>query len=77
MGVCIQISKLTKRYGSTVAVEDLSLDVQSGEVLGLLGPNGAGKSTTMYMLAGLAPPRTWSAPVAIRFCFRLHHLQMT
>jgi len=56
MGACIQISKLTKRYGSTVAVDDLSIEVQSGEVLGLLGPNGAGKSTTLYMLAGLARP---------------------
>lgn len=56
MVACIQISKLTKRYGSTVAVDDLSLEVQPGEVLGLLGPNGAGKSTTLYMLAGLAPP---------------------
>jgi len=56
MGACIQISNLTKRYGSTVAVDDLSLEVQTGEVLGLLGPNGAGKSTTLYMLAGLAPP---------------------
>lgn len=46
---------LTKRYGAVTAVRDLSLEVQTGEILGLLGPNGAGKSTTLSMLAGLTP----------------------
>jgi len=56
MVACIQVSKLRKRYGTTVAVGELSLEVESGEVFGLLGPNGAGKSTTLYMLAGLVAP---------------------
>jgi ABC-2 type transport system ATP-binding protein len=56
MPTCIAVSNLTKRYGRTVAVNDLSLRVEVGEVLGLLGPNGAGKSTTLYMLAGLVRP---------------------
>ena len=56
MVACIQVSKLRKRYGTTVAVGELSLEVESGEVFGLLVPNGAGKSTTLYMLAGLVAP---------------------
>jgi len=54
---------LTKRYGSTLAVDALSLEVESGEILGLLGPNGAGKSTTLYMLAGLVPPTSGTVSV--------------
>ncbi len=54
----IEVSGLTKRFGSTVAVDDLSFAVGRGEVLGFLGPNGAGKSTTMKMISGfLAPDR--------------------
>jgi ABC-2 type transport system ATP-binding protein len=56
MATCISLSKVTKRYGSVTAVAGLSLDIQTGEVLGLLGPNGAGKSTTLYLLAGLVHP---------------------
>ena len=63
MPVCIEMAKLTKRYGSTLAVDALTLDVEKGEVLGLLGPNGAGKSTTLYMLAGLARPTSGSVSV--------------
>jgi len=44
--------RLTKRYGSLTAVEDLSFSVATGEIVGFLGPNGAGKSTTMRILAG-------------------------
>ena len=44
--------RLTKRYGSLTAVEDLSFSVAPGEIVGFLGPNGAGKSTTMRILAG-------------------------
>jgi ABC-2 type transport system ATP-binding protein len=52
----IEATGLTKRYGSTMAVRDLSFAVQSGRVTGFLGPNGAGKSTTMRMIIGLDKP---------------------
>jgi ABC-2 type transport system ATP-binding protein len=48
--------RLTKRYGDTVAVDRLDLDVGTGEIFGLLGPNGAGKTTTILMLLGLSEP---------------------
>ena len=57
---------LTKRYGSLVAVDELSFEVGPGEVLGFLGPNGAGKSTTMKMLTGfLAPTAGTAFPVTM------------
>ena len=49
----IEIRGLTKRYGRTVAVDDLSFDVEAGRVTGFVGPNGAGKSTTMRLVLGL------------------------
>ena len=52
----IRLSHLTKKYGAFTAVDDLSVDVREGEVLGLLGPNGAGKTTTMRMVTGFLPP---------------------
>ena len=52
----IEARGLTKRYGSTVAVDSLSFTVESGRVTGFLGPNGAGKSTTMRMVLGLDRP---------------------
>jgi ABC-2 type transport system ATP-binding protein len=52
----IQVHDVTKRYGSTVAVDGLSFEVRAGEVTGFLGPNGAGKSTTMRMMVGLDAP---------------------
>ncbi|SFR17687.1 ABC-2 type transport system ATP-binding protein [Lentzea waywayandensis] len=52
----IEAVGLTKRYGRTVAVDDLSFTVQPGRVTGFLGPNGAGKSTTMRMILGLDRP---------------------
>jgi ABC-2 type transport system ATP-binding protein len=52
----IEVRGLTKRYGSTLAVDDLSFDVEQGLVTGFLGPNGAGKSTTMRMMLGLDRP---------------------
>jgi lipopolysaccharide export system ATP-binding protein len=49
----LRASKLNKRYKSRTVVHDVSLEVQSGEVVGLLGPNGAGKTTCFYMIVGL------------------------
>jgi ABC-2 type transport system ATP-binding protein len=53
MTAVIQASHLHKAYGKTVAVEDLSLEVQQGEIFGMVGPNGAGKTTTIECLEGL------------------------
>ena len=50
----IRTERLTKRYGATVALHPLDLEVAEGEVLGYLGPNGAGKTTTIRCLLGLA-----------------------
>ena len=52
----VLVDGVTRRYGATVAVRDLSFSVQKGEVLGFLGPNGAGKTTTMRIIAGFMPP---------------------
>jgi ABC-2 type transport system ATP-binding protein len=52
----IEARGLTKRYGATLAVADLSFDVLPGRVTGFLGPNGAGQSTTMRMILGLDRP---------------------
>jgi ABC-2 type transport system ATP-binding protein len=52
----IAAERLTKRFGAFTAIEEVSFEVQRGEVVGLLGPNGAGKSTTMRIVAGVFPP---------------------
>ena len=52
----IQISNLTKKYGGTVAVDNVSFEVTHGEIVGYLGPNGAGKSTTIKVLTGALAP---------------------
>jgi ABC-2 type transport system ATP-binding protein len=59
----IQTEKLTRRFGDTLAVEDLTLEVSEGEVFGLLGPNGAGKTTTLRMLTCLITPTSGTALV--------------
>jgi len=59
----IRIESVRKQFGSTIALQDLSLQVQAGEIFGLLGPNGAGKSTTMSLLTGLAAPDAGSVSV--------------
>ena len=62
----IDVQKLTKRYGDTTAVADLTFSVRPGIVTGFLGPNGAGKSTTMRMVLGLDAPSSGTATVAGR-----------
>jgi len=59
----IVLENLSKRFGELVAVDDISLTVGRGEVLGFLGPNGAGKSTTMKMVAGFLEPTAGTAQV--------------
>ena len=61
--VVLRTEHLTKRYGSVVALEDLSLEVHAGEVLGYLGPNGAGKTTTIRLLLGLVRPTSGRAEI--------------
>ena len=60
----IQAKNLYKSYGQTYAVNDLSFELQQGDILGFLGPNGAGKSTTMQMLAGVMPPSAGNILIA-------------
>ena len=59
----IEVSRLTRRFGTFVAVDDLSFDVRQGEIFGFLGSNGAGKSTTIRMLCGLLRPSSGAARV--------------
>ena len=60
-GAVIEIQSLTKRFGGTTAVDDLSFRVEPGVVTGFLGPNGAGKTTTLRTLVGLVQPTSGSA----------------
>jgi ABC-2 type transport system ATP-binding protein len=61
--VAVSARSLSKSYGDTVAVRDLSFDARAGEVMGLLGPNGAGKTTTIKMLTTLLPIDAGSATI--------------
>ena len=60
----IEVQNLTKRYGPTLAVSDVSFAVEKGEVLGFLGPNGDGKTTTMRVITGFLPPTEGKVQVA-------------
>jgi len=78
MAAMIEVEGLSKRFGGIQAVDDVSFEVQRGEVLGFLGPNGAGKSTTMKMITGFLEPDAGTArvdgidirerPIAARQC---------
>ncbi|MDB6155571.1 MAG: transporter ATP-binding protein, partial [Chthoniobacteraceae bacterium] len=57
----ISIRGLTKRFGSQLAVDALTLEIPAGEIVGFLGPNGAGKSTTLKMLTGMLAPTSGTA----------------
>lgn len=59
----ISIQKLTKHFGAQVAVDNLSLEVPAGQIVGFLGPNGAGKTTTLRMLTGMLEPTSGSATI--------------
>ena len=63
MPVAIHIDQLTKRFNNLVAVDNVSFDIEHGEIFGLLGPNGAGKTTTLSMLATMLKPTSGSATV--------------
>ena len=63
MATALKTEGLTKRYGESVVVDALDLEVERGEVFGLLGPNGAGKTTTILMLLGLTEPSSGSIEV--------------
>src|SRR5262245_63794478 len=60
----IKVEGLTKRYARTVAVDNISFEVEKGGIVGFLGPNGAGKTTTMRILTCFLPPTSGSANVA-------------
>ena len=59
----ILLQHLTKKFGSQVAVDDLSFEVPAGQIVGFLGPNGAGKSTTLKMLTGMLEPSSGTATI--------------
>ncbi|GAB3862075.1 hypothetical protein GCM10029963_67640 [Micromonospora andamanensis] len=72
----IELDGLTRRYGRTTAVDDLTLTVRPGRVTGFLGPNGAGKSTTLRMVLGLTTPTGGTATVGgVRFRDRARGLR--
>src|SRR4029077_5045996 len=60
----ITVNGLTKKYAHTVAVDQISFEVQKGQIVGFLGPNGAGKTTTMRMLTCFLTPSGGAATVA-------------
>jgi ABC-2 type transport system ATP-binding protein len=63
MDTVVQVEKLRKTYGATVAVDEVSFEVKEGEIFGMVGPNGAGKTTTIECLEGLRKPDAGSVRV--------------
>jgi ABC-2 type transport system ATP-binding protein len=66
----VETKDLTKKYGSVVALDRLTMSVERGQILGFVGPNGAGKTTTIKILVGLARPTSGTARVAGADCVR-------
>ena len=64
MAASIHTENLSREYGGRLALTDLNLEVQPGEILGFLGPNAAGKSTTVKILVGMLKPSSGTARVA-------------
>lgn len=60
----VETHQLTKKYGNLVAVNNLNLRIDAGDILGFIGPNGAGKTTTIRMLATLLEPTSGTATIA-------------
>ncbi|HEX9933880.1 MAG TPA: ATP-binding cassette domain-containing protein, partial [bacterium] len=60
----IEVNHLTKHYGTKVAIEDVSFEMQKGEILGFLGPNAAGKTTAMRILTCYMPATSGTAKIA-------------
>ncbi|CAN5715142.1 ABC transporter ATP-binding protein [soil metagenome] len=63
MTTAVRTERLTKRYGRSLAVSGVELEIEQGEIFGLVGPNGAGKTTTLKMLATLLPPSAGDAEI--------------
>lgn len=70
MSVLIQTTQLTKNYGKSRGIRDVTFEIQEGEVFGFLGPNGAGKTTTMRTLMGLLRASSGSATIGGLDCWR-------
>ena len=62
--VTIKADRLTKRFDSVIAVDNLQLEIEEGEIFGLVGPDGAGKTTTMRLLTGILEPDSGDAWVS-------------
>ena len=60
----IKVEGLSKRYARTLAVDDISFEVEKGQIVGFLGPNGAGKTTTMRVLTCFLPPTSGTAKIS-------------
>src|SRR5439155_9955817 len=60
----ISVLRLTKRFGTQVAVDELSFEIPAGQIVGFLGPNGAGKTTTLKMLTGMIEPTSGTATIS-------------
>ena len=63
MDQAVRVEGLVKKFGSITAVDDISFNVERGEIFGILGPNGAGKTTTLEIIEGLLKPTQGSVSV--------------